>query len=105
MKWLAQKTIYKDSVDLLLIVRQVQDRVSVALPIELLVKDQEVNALIERPTLSLPSQSAQSLLQALWDAGLRPNDGAGSGAEAQALRQHIAFAERIADGLLVRTKP
>jgi hypothetical protein len=36
----------------------------------------------------------------MWDAGMRPNDGAGSGAEAGALKAHIKFAERIADGLL-----
>lgn len=50
----------------------------------------------EQPTLDLTPTDAQQLMQHLWDAGYRPNNGAGSTAEAQALRAHIAFAEGVA---------
>lgn len=101
VKWLAQKTIYRGCVELIA-VSDYGDRLAVAQPINLELVEQSRHAMIDAPTLQLHGESAQSLLQALWDAGLRPNDGAGSGAEAAALRKHIAFAERMADQLIAR---
>lgn len=99
MTWRAQTMIYRDGVDLVYFQRQ-GDTIAVAQPVDLILTEQPRNQVITGPTLHLPDGSAQELLQALWDAGLRPNDGAGSGAEAQALKNHIKFAERMAEGLL-----
>jgi hypothetical protein len=101
MGWLAQRSIYRDSTDLVF-VRKVGDELEVAQPHNFVMKRQGQYETIGEPTLTLYGNEGQELMQALWDAGLRPNDGAGSGAQAQALTNHIAFAERIADGLLAR---
>lgn len=97
--WRAQTNICYDGVDLLLFERY-GDRDAIAQPIEFTLKEIGRGDAITAPTLRLPGESGQQLLQALWDAGLRPNDGSGSGAEAKALREHIGFAERMAEGLL-----
>lgn len=102
--WLAQRSIYRDSTDLVL-VEKWGDMNHVAQPITFTMKEVPRHTAIGEPTLSLPGEQGQQLMQALWDSGLRPNDGAGSGAQVQALTKHIAFAERIADGLLTRIKP
>jgi hypothetical protein len=101
MKWLAQSTIYRDSVDLVAVLDPYGDGRAVAQPVNFEMKQQGRHELISEPTLALSHNSAQSLLQALWDAGMRPADWNRSGPiEVQALRSHIAFAERVADGLL-----
>jgi len=100
LKWLAQRTIYSDSTDLVL-VQDMGDKIGVAKPMEFTMELQSRHAVINEPTLRLRGDQGQSLMQALWDAGLRPNDGAGSGAEVQAIKNHAAFAERVADRLLV----
>ena len=102
MKWLAQSTIYRDCVDLVAVIDDGRDTRGVVQPVVFEVKQQDRHYAISEPTLSLPPSDAQSLLQALWDAGLRPNNGEGSGEQAKALRDHIKFAERMADGLLQR---
>lgn len=99
-KWLAQSTIYRNGIDLVLVLDPWGDGMAVAQPVDFVMKTQNRHDLIAEPTLSLSPDSAQTLLQALWDAGLRPNNGAGSGAEVTALKAHIQFAERMADGLL-----
>jgi len=104
MSWHAQRSIYRDSTDLVYVERY-SDKIAVAQPITLTMIEQERFSVIAEPTLVLRGNQGQELMQALWDCGLRPNDGAGSGAQAQALQKHIAFAERIADGLLARMKP
>lgn len=55
------------------------------------------------PTLVLELEEAQQLMQELWDQGFRPNNGAGSGAEADALKKHIEFAEAVATQLLLKS--
>lgn len=76
--WRAQTTIYRDSVDLLASQR-IGEKIEVVQPIVAAVNVMDRHSVICEPTLSLSRDSAQSLMQALWDAGLRPNDGEGSG--------------------------
>ena len=52
------------------------------------------------PTLFLRPEEAQQLFNELWHTGLRPQEGAGSVAEADALRSHISDLRRIAFKLL-----
>jgi hypothetical protein len=99
MTWRAQIMIYRDGVDLLYMQRWGEE-LAVAQPVEFVMKTQKANEVIAAPTLHLPDNSGQELFQALWDAGFRPADGHDGGAEAKALRDHIKFAERMADGLL-----
>lgn len=101
MTWRAQIMIYRDGVDLVLFERW-GENIAVAQPVSFTMKQQKVHEAIAEPTMHLPGNSGQELFQALWDAGLRPADGYGSGAEAKSLRDHIKFAERMADGLLAR---
>jgi hypothetical protein len=102
VKWLAQSTIYRDSVDLVA-VQTWGDKRAVARPVELTMDTQEQYAVIEQPTLSLQPDSARSLLQALWDAGIRPADWSSPDGEINALRKHVDFAEHVAKTLLPRT--
>jgi hypothetical protein len=73
----------------------------VAVPLQLTFTEVPEGS-IQEPTLTLNGADGQALFQAMWDAGMRPNNGAGSGAEAQSLRAHITFAERVVVGLLAR---
>jgi hypothetical protein len=41
------------------------------------------------PPLVLDEKSAQNLLQELWNAGLRPNNGEGTSAQVDALKYHL----------------
>jgi hypothetical protein len=102
VKWLAQRTIYRDSVDLLL-VRDIGPYREVGQPVQMLIKRQEAGEIIAEPTLSLPSDQGQSLMQALWDAGLRPADWSSPTGEINALRSHVGFAEHVAKTLLSKS--
>lgn len=104
MTWLAQRSIFRDGTDLVY-VRKIGDEIDVAQPVNFEFKRLKQYEAIAEPTLVIHGNGGQELMQALWDAGLRPNNGAGSGAEAVALRKHIDFAESMANGLLARFVP
>lgn len=103
-KWLAQSTIYRNTVDLVCVLDPWGDERGVVQPVQLVVKTQPRHIAIGEPTLALSHDSAQTLLQALWDAGLRPNNGAGSGAEVAALNAHIKYADEVTKALLERPR-
>lgn len=98
MKVFAHKNICRRAVEIVLI-DQSHGRESVARPVNFIFDALEDGQIVE-PTMAIRLEDAELLMQALWDAGFRPNNGAGSSAEADALRKHIAFAERVADRLL-----
>jgi hypothetical protein len=99
VKWLAQSTIYRGGVDLVAI-QTWGDRQAVARPVEFIMDTKEPHTAIGEPTLTLEVDSARSLLQALWDAGLRPADWSSPDGEINALRKHVDFAEHVAKTLL-----
>jgi len=99
MRWRAQTTIYRDSVDLICLERAF-DREYVGAPVRFEMSERAPNTAIAEPTLSLPPASAQSLLQALWDAGIRPADWSSPDGEINALRKHVDFAEHVTKTLL-----
>ena len=41
------------------------------------------------PTLRFDPDDAQRLLQALWDSGLRPNNGEGTSAQVESIKYHL----------------
>jgi hypothetical protein len=45
---------------------------------------------------SISGETAQRLLQALWDAGLRPNKGEGSAGHVAAIERHLEDMRRLA---------
>lgn len=102
MKWLAQSTIYRDSIDLLAVIDYGGGERDIGLPLQLTMTKQERHKAISEPTLSLSPDSARSLLQALWDAGIRPDNWSSPGGEIKALRDHVGFAEHVAKTLLNR---
>lgn len=102
VKWLAQSTIYRDSIDLLG-VHDYGDHRDVFQPVVFEAKRQDRQGVISEPTIALSPQSARSLMQALWDAGIRPDDPSlGSPAEVAALKGHIKYAEGVTGALLER---
>jgi hypothetical protein len=72
------------------------------LPVDIIYKSIEPNELLAGPTFRFAPETAEALFQALWDAGLRPAKGQGGAAEVEALKNHVAFAERIAGTLVER---
>lgn len=104
LKWLAQSTIYRDSVDLLGVVDFGNGERHVAKPVELTLERHGPHSMYGEPTLAISPQSARSLMQALWDAGIRPEDAnLSSPAEVTALKNHIKFAEGVTGALLGRS--
>jgi len=102
-KWLAQTTIYRDSVDLLAVLDYGNGERHVAKAVSFTVERHEPNSIYGEPTLAISPQSARSLMQALWDAGIRPTDAnLSSPAEVVALKNHIKFAEDVTVALLGR---
>lgn len=101
LKWLAQSTIYRDSIDLLAAIRYGDGSMDVAQPVQFALTHQEPHMAIAEPTLALPPDSARSLMQALWDAGIRPAEWSSPDAEVNALRNHVSFAEHVAKTLLL----
>lgn len=52
------------------------------------------------PAIQWPFELAEAIFQAMWTAGYRPKNGSAGVAEVDALKNHIAFAEKVADKLL-----
>jgi hypothetical protein len=101
VKWLAQSTIYRDSIDLLAVIDYGSER-DIGMPMQLLMTKHERNQAVIEPTLALQPDSAKSLMQALWDAGIRPANWSSPDGEINALRNHVGFAEHVAKTLLAR---
>ena len=51
----------------------------------------EENVALAYPQVRLPEDVAQKLMDALWNAGLRPNDGEGTMAHTSVLREFVEF--------------
>src|SRR3954471_5376691 len=101
LKWFAQSTLYRGCIDLLAVRDGGSGTQDVVQPVELVLARRKLHAMVEAPTMSLSLQSAGALMQALWDAGVRPLDPTlSSPSEVVALRNHIKFAEGVTGALL-----
>ena len=49
----------------------------------------------QRPTFSLDNDKAQTLMDRLWDCGLRPSEGTGSAGAMAAVQQHLKDLQKI----------
>lgn len=85
---------------------RVAGRVRIAEPQPFIVRclEEGENRLFGAPTFSWQFEIAESVFQALWDAGYRPAKGQAGAAEVNALKGHIAFAEDVAKRLLPKAK-
>jgi hypothetical protein len=61
---------------------------TIARPAQIIFEDTEPGVFHE-PYMRLSYEVAQRLIDQLWQAGLRPNNGEGSLANVEALRQHL----------------
>jgi hypothetical protein len=52
------------------------------------------------PAIQWPFELAEAVFQAMWTAGYRPKNGSSGVAEVDALKNHIAFAEKVTNKLL-----
>lgn len=100
IKWHAQFALNRGKIELLALIDHGGSELHVAQPINMVMHRQDRNVAIEAPTLALDQRDAQSLLQALWDAGVRPAENTDRSGEVNALKSHIGFAEHVAKALL-----
>lgn len=63
--------------------------VAMALPLTFQTVDPNDYALQYVPTMRLPDESAQQLMDGLWNAGLRPKEGSGSAGALAATQKHL----------------
>lgn len=104
VKWLSQYSLTHDSIDLVALIERQDGTRDVMQPVEQIMKRQDYGDPIS-PTIRLDAHSARSLLQALWDAGLRPAENTDRSGEVAALKSHISFAEHVAKALLPGVAP
>jgi len=57
-------------------------------------------AVVPEPVVSLPMEDAQTLMDELWRAGIRPTEGAGSAGSMAATERHLKDMQSITFGLL-----
>jgi hypothetical protein len=86
---------WTDRVDLLILDQSPDGTKAVAKPVELVLERSALGAVIEAPTLSLSQESAQSLMEALWGAGLRPVEAKYPNGEINRLEAHLADMRRL----------
>ncbi len=65
-------------------------RVAIVQPVVLTVIDDNDPTIEPHPFLSLTTDSAQRLMDALWDVGLRPTEGTGSAGSLAATQAHLS---------------
>lgn len=71
----------------------------IAQPIEFKTVDADDGSKV-MPAMRLPIQSAQQLMDELWQCGLRPTEGTGSAGSLAATERHLADMQKIAFKLL-----
>ena len=97
----AEKVLYTNSVDLLVMQRHADGSASVGRP--LTMERLEPGAHFGEPTLRLGMDAAQLLIDELWRCGLRPSEGAGSAGSLAATERHLKDMRDVAMGLLRKT--
>lgn len=50
---------------------------------------------IESPTVNMSNENAQELMDAMWEAGVRPSNGEGNVGQIGAMREHLEDMRRI----------
>ncbi len=60
-----------------------------------LEKIEEGECVVPQPTITMYPQDAQTLMDELWQCGLRPTEGHGSVGQLGATEKHLKFAEQL----------
>lgn len=98
MKWIIdiRRTIWSAGFEVYIGGKDYDGIFSIAKPmvLERLEKDQ-IGA-IRLPFATIPMDAAQSMIDALWHAGIRPTEGSGSAGSLAATERHLADIKAIA---------
>lgn len=95
-RWMAQVVDYRQSVDLMHIRTIFGESKAFAMPMKF-VYEEGAPIIYREPTLVLQFCEAKQLMQALWDAGVRPENGIASTAVTDAMQAHVKLAESVID--------
>jgi len=90
----AHRTPWRDAVDVLLY--EEHDGARYVARGSLTLERVEHGDVVGEPTFSLPAHSAQEMMDALWDCGLRPSEGSGSAGQLAATQKHLEDMRLIA---------
>lgn len=69
---------------------------AVVQPVRMMTLGENEQGLVHRPAMSITRDDAQALMDALYDAGVRPTNGAGSVGQLAATERHLADLKTIA---------
>ena len=58
-------------------------------------RDMEPGELVKAPTVNMTKEDAQELMDAMWNAGVRPSNGEGNVGQIGAMREHLEDMRRI----------
>ena len=92
--WRVEQSIYRQSVDFLLIQSRGHDDI-VGQPTEFMMVQAD-EGMVMQPTFSVTSYEAQDMMNGLWQAGFRPRDGSGAVAHVEATQAHLSDMRKIA---------
>ena len=92
-EWHAEHSFIRDRVELVVIERH-SDELHVGAHMQLLMKHQDTSV-VSDPTVSLPREDMQQIMNELWRIGMRPNNGAGGVAHVEAIEAHLADMRRL----------
>ena len=90
-KFSVERQIWSDSIGIRIGLRD-GDRFSVAQP---LVMEQVELGAVTQPCVSIPFGSAQTLMDQMWDAGLRPSQSVGSAGQVESMKHHLEDMRRL----------
>ena len=92
----ATNVFWDDRVSILALQRDGLGKIAaIVKPVQLTLEKHEAGALIECGTLELDAESARSLMNALWSAGLRPADFKNPNGEINRLEAHLEDMRRL----------
>lgn len=94
----AQYDFRHDSIDVFMAARS--DRSGELWVAQPLVYMQTPEGARSDPTMRLPREDAQALMDQLWNCGIRPAEGAGSAGQMGAVERHLKDMRAIAFGML-----
>jgi hypothetical protein len=83
-----REEIWGDSISFFLRERY-SDGISIGQPVVMKVLSEEDRMQATEPTFVLHASAAQSLMDSLWDCGLRPSEGSGSAGAMAATQKHL----------------
>ena len=94
-EWRCQRNLARGAVEMIGFQKPVGSTLRL-ISAELTVTEHEPGAYIGEPTFSFSDDEAQQIMDELWRAGIRPNNGSGGIAHAEAMQSHLDDMRRLA---------